>query len=203
MWAHISDVNNHCARKSLNWHTPLEVFSGETPDLSIFRHAFYGPVWYREWCTKAGEVKMFKGRHLGIAWNVGDSLCSKIMEVNENPKKYCQFLHRSVILPRDPNMAFEHQMLLYLKHKYFLTVIADETLSNIQGAEKLDATPVVLPLGDKHMGKRMKVNAEGAQAPDATSFQMPMEVGKPKENRDDPNLESESESEPLEEEPVV
>ena len=63
VWAHISDVNGHYARKSLKWHTPLEVFSGETPDLSIFRHAFYALVWYREWCTKAAEVRMFKGRY--------------------------------------------------------------------------------------------------------------------------------------------
>ena len=49
MWAHISNDNNHYARKSLKWHTPL-VFSVETPYFSIFRNAFYALVWYREWC---------------------------------------------------------------------------------------------------------------------------------------------------------
>ena len=62
---------------------------------------------------------------------------------------------------------------------------------------------MVLPLGDKHMGKRMKLNAEGAQTPNGTSLRMPMEVGEPKENKVDTNLESESESEPLKEELMV
>ena len=91
---------------------------------------------------------MFKGQYLGIEWNIGDSLCSKILEVHENPKKHCQVPHRSVILPHDPNTAFEHQMLLYLMDKYFFTIIKDEAPST----EKLYAIPVFLPLGDEHMG---------------------------------------------------
>ena len=78
----------------------------------MFKHAFYAPVSYRAWLTKAGEVRMFKGCHWGIAWNIGGTLCSKILEVYENPKKCCQVLHRSVILPHYPNTAFESQMLL-------------------------------------------------------------------------------------------
>ena len=39
-----------------------------------------------------------------------------------------------------------------------------------------DVTPMALPSGDQHMGKRMKVNAEGAQALDVTRLQMSMEV---------------------------
>ena len=122
---------------------------------------------------KAGEVRMFQGQYLNIALIIEDSLCSKILEVHENPKKHCQVLHRSVILPCDPNMAFEQQMLLYPKDKYFPTVIMDEAPSNIQGEEKLDASPMVLPPGEQHTRKRMKVNAEEAKAPDVTSLQMP------------------------------
>ena len=55
MWAHVSNVYNKFAQKSLKWHTRLEVFSIETLDLSIFRHAFYALVWCREWCTKTGS----------------------------------------------------------------------------------------------------------------------------------------------------
>ena len=43
----------------------------------------------------------------------------------------------------------------------------------------------------------MKVNAEGAQAPDTASLQMPTEVGEIKEDKDDIDLESVSK--PLEE----
>ena len=101
-------------------------------------------------------------------------------------------------------MTFKHQMLLYPKDKHFLTSIKDEALSNIQGAEKSDADHLVaLPPGDQHTRKRIKVIAEEAQAPNVTSLQMPTEVGETMENGDDTNLESESVSEPLEEEPVV
>ena len=65
------------AQKSLKWQTPLESFCGETPDLSIIRFKFYEPVWYREWSAKAGEILLFKGRFMGIAWNVGDALTYK------------------------------------------------------------------------------------------------------------------------------
>ena len=35
---HISDVKNHTAQASLNWRTPLESSSGETPDISGLIH---------------------------------------------------------------------------------------------------------------------------------------------------------------------
>ena len=54
IWSHISDVDNHMARRSLKWRTPLEVFTGETPDLRVIRFTWYQPVWYREWSAKAG-----------------------------------------------------------------------------------------------------------------------------------------------------
>ena len=46
-----------------------------------------------------------------------------------------------------------------------------------------------LPMDDQHTRKRMKVNAEGGQAPNATSLQMTIKVGETKENGDDIDLE--------------
>ena len=100
-----------------------------------------------------------------------DSLCSKILEVHENPKKCCQVLHRSVDVPHDPNMAFESRILLYPKDKYFLTVTKDDAPPNIQGAGNLDATPIVLPQDDQHMGKRMNLNAGGVQVSNDNNLQ--------------------------------
>jgi hypothetical protein len=82
----------------------LEVFCGETLDLSVFRHAFFAPVWYREFNAKAGEIKMLKGRFMGIAWNVGDSLCMKILTVPDNPKKRGQILNKGVVCPCTPGV---------------------------------------------------------------------------------------------------
>ena len=159
MWSHVSDVNNHCARKSLKWRTPLEVFCGETPDLSIFRHAFFAPVWYREFNAKAGEIKMLKGRFMGIAWNVGDSLCMKILTVPDNPKKRGKILNRGVVCPRTPGVPFHEQMLRYPKDKFFPRVVEDNP-SSIGGAGKQGAEKHVL---EDSMGqpsaKRAKSNA--------------------------------------------
>ena len=84
---------------------------------------------------------MFKGRYLGIAWNVKDSFCSKILEVHENPKKNCQVFHRSVILMHDPKMAFESPTFkgwkILMLHPWFYHQVISI------------------------FGKRMKVNAEG------------------------------------------
>ena len=74
---------------------------------------------------------MFKEQYLGIVYNIGDSLCSKIVEMHNDPKKHCQVLHRSVVLPQDPNKAFEMKILLYPNSQQFLTVIEDNAPSNI------------------------------------------------------------------------
>ena len=100
MWTHYSDVDNHLARKSLNWRSLLEAFTGETPDLSVLRFKFFEPIWYREWSQPAGEINMFKGRFLGIAWNVGDAMCYRIIFYRNKRE---EIINRSVCVPRDPD----------------------------------------------------------------------------------------------------
>ena len=109
MWTHYSDVDNHLARKSLNWRTPLEAFTGETPDLSVLRFKFYEPVWYREWSQPTGDIKMFKGRFLGMAWNVGDAMCYRIISYRNKRE---EIINRSVCVPRDPDCDVPHRHFL-------------------------------------------------------------------------------------------
>ncbi len=54
LWSHISDVENHLAKCCLKWQTPLECFTGETPDLSVFSHRWYAPVWHKEKTAATG-----------------------------------------------------------------------------------------------------------------------------------------------------
>ncbi len=75
LWSHVSDVENHLAKRCLKWRTPLECFTGETPDLSDFRHCWYAPVWYKEKTAATNQVKLFPQRYIGLAWNVGEALC--------------------------------------------------------------------------------------------------------------------------------
>ena len=92
---------------------------------------------------------MFKGKYWGLAWNVGDSLCSNVLEVHENTKKNCPQNYCFTTYT-----TFENKMLLYLNDKYFPTVINGDAPPNIQGAGNLDAGPVVMSSGDLNMGKR-------------------------------------------------
>ena len=108
----------------------MEVFCSEIPDLSVFWHAFFAPVQYREFNAKAGENKMLKWCFMGIAWNVGDSLCMKILNVPNNPKKQGQILNRGVVFPCTPGVPFYEQMLRYLKDKFFPFVVEDDPSSN-------------------------------------------------------------------------
>ena len=78
---HLLEVHNHTARKALNWLTPYEAETGDTPDCShVLYLDFYQPVWY--WDNP--QAKFPKQKHklgcwLGVARNVGQALCFHIL----------------------------------------------------------------------------------------------------------------------------
>ena len=110
------------SRRSLKNWTPLEVFTGETPDVSVLRFAFYEPLWYREFNAKADEVKLFPGRFLGISWNVGNALCFKVLVQRKG--KMDEILSRLVCVPRDPmcnippNLTGKQLKCMFPKEKF-------------------------------------------------------------------------------------
>ena len=100
--AHISDVTNCTAYKSLGWRTPLEKSTGETPDISgllIFK--FWEPVYYYDPPTE-GELL---GRWLGRAQNYGDTMCYWIL--NENDQLIVRGTVRSAATSLRPNLALD------------------------------------------------------------------------------------------------
>ncbi len=48
----VSDCLNHTAHQQLDWKTPSELLNGVTPDISVFRFAFFEPIWYYEPAAK-------------------------------------------------------------------------------------------------------------------------------------------------------
>ncbi len=48
---------------------------------------------------------------MGIAWNVVDSLCMKILTVPDSPMKRGQILNRGVVCPCTPGVPLHEQML--------------------------------------------------------------------------------------------
>jgi hypothetical protein len=81
---HAVEVHNHTARKALNWLTPLECETGDTPDCShLLYFDYYQPVWYWDNPEAKFPTKKRKlGRWLGVARNVGQALCFYILVDN-------------------------------------------------------------------------------------------------------------------------
>jgi hypothetical protein len=72
--AHICDCFNHSAIAK-DERTPLEILTGDTPDISVFRFKPYEMVWYLKSKAALQHREWVKGRFLGIAWSTGDQMC--------------------------------------------------------------------------------------------------------------------------------
>ena len=68
------DVRNHLASRKLNWRTPTERLTGDTPDISMFRFHFWEPIEFYDHTVKQPTDGWTPGRFLGIAWESGDAM---------------------------------------------------------------------------------------------------------------------------------
>ena len=91
-----ADIRNHLASRKLNWRTPKEKLTGETPDISLFRFHFWELIEYYDPNEKQPHDGWKKGRFLGIAWDSGDYMTYKIEPIQIS-KRYPQVLVRSTI----------------------------------------------------------------------------------------------------------
>ena len=72
---------NHLASASLGWKPPLQVLSGQTPDISKFLHfSFFEPVYYHAYTDSYPSASNEEqGWWVGVATHVGDALTYKIL----------------------------------------------------------------------------------------------------------------------------
>jgi len=78
---HIIDIKNNTAYASLEWRTPNEMSTGNTPDISgLLFFKFWEKVYYYDPPTATEKL----GRWCGRAINYGDSLCYWILTENTN-----------------------------------------------------------------------------------------------------------------------
>ena len=83
----VADVMNHTAERSLGWRTPLQVLTGQTPDISILLvFLFYDVVYVARYkdATYSGqpgspETDEIRGHFVGFSWDVGHSLTFLIL----------------------------------------------------------------------------------------------------------------------------
>ena len=92
---HAGYVWNRSSGDRNQQRTPLEVQSGDTPDISaLLMYSFYEKVYYYDPQQRFPNTKEAAGWFVGVAENIGDALCYKILA--EDGKT---ILHRSVVRP--------------------------------------------------------------------------------------------------------
>ena len=78
-------MRNHIAlsQEMLRRRTPLELTTGDTPDISEYiAFHIYQPIWYHQPTAKYPESKPVVGRWMGPAHSVGQLLSYKILQSN-------------------------------------------------------------------------------------------------------------------------
>ena len=99
--AFVIDCLNHRAKKGLDWRTPLEIHTGDTPDISAFRFYFWQPVEVFNANSAFPESKMISARFLGIAWEYGDAFTYRVWtEPEDGGWKKGKELVRNFVRPR-------------------------------------------------------------------------------------------------------
>ena len=68
-------MQNVLAMDKLKWRKPKELFTGNTPDTSMFKHRMWEKTHHCYPKVKQPEDTMKLGRFLGIACQHGDSPC--------------------------------------------------------------------------------------------------------------------------------
>jgi hypothetical protein len=100
----------------------MEGMYGHTPDISMFRFAFWEPVWYYEPTAKYPKPNFLPGRFVGIAWNHGDAFTYKIWTTPNNDWEQGLELIRNVVHGRQhedctPRAAYTESDLALTKKK--------------------------------------------------------------------------------------
>jgi Reverse transcriptase (RNA-dependent DNA polymerase) len=121
IYQHICDCMNHTAINSNDNRTPLEILTGDTPDISVFRFRPYQEVWYLKTKATLDQREWIKGRFLGIAWSTGDSMCFRVVPED----KHQRIIHRTTVLPRHKDEKVPRQIYNHPSDYFFPTPVPD------------------------------------------------------------------------------
>ena len=103
---HAAYVWNRSSSDRNQQRTPLEVQSGDTPDISaLLMYAFYEKVYYYDPQQRFPNTKEATGWFVGVAENIGDALCYKILAEDNKT-----ILHRSVVRPARDESRPNHRL---------------------------------------------------------------------------------------------
>jgi len=101
---------NHLATAQLDYRTPIEALTGQTPDISaLLSFHFWEPVYYLDPTDDKfpSATKEKSGRFVGIAESVGDALTYKILTDDTKQVLYRSTV-RSALVPSERNLRLPH-----------------------------------------------------------------------------------------------
>ena len=100
-------VQNHLAMESLGWLTPLEVATGQQPDVSaLMMFRWWEPVYYSAPKTFPSESRERLGRWVGVAEHQGDALTYLVLD-DKTHMVVTRSQVRSALNPDHPNLRAE------------------------------------------------------------------------------------------------
>ena len=103
-----ADVRNILASRKLNWRTPTEILTGNTPDISVFRFYFWEHVEYFDPSMKQPHDGWLPGRFLGISWDSGDSMTFYIEPIRPGPGRRQVITQSTVRSLAPPSIAISN-----------------------------------------------------------------------------------------------
>ncbi|MGH7955023.1 MAG: reverse transcriptase domain-containing protein [Gloeomargaritales cyanobacterium] len=145
------DVHNVAANRSLDWRSPLELNTGHTPDISMYRFHFWEPIWYFDPSVKAPASKLKKGRWLGFAHSAGDAMTYYIQTEKDPGEGRNVILVRSVIKTRHKDIG-EKEEYSNEDPQYDDFFLTDHEL--LQGEEDLQAEETTIEPVDGVSGEQ-------------------------------------------------
>ena len=123
----------------------MEVSSGHTPDISMFRFHFYEPIWYFVPKIKSPKNNLLKARFLALAESAGDAMTYYIL-TEPNPPERRKVLMRSVIRTRRENIGCQKEFVNDNPDAARFSLSLSE--SKIVTHESTDEVPILIP-GEK------------------------------------------------------
>ena len=116
----------------------MEISTGFTPDISVFRFHIWEPVWYYDPGVKQPRDNLRKARWLGIAWQSGDAFTYFIQTERPRAEGRNVILIRSVIQTRRENIGQETEYIENNSDLSYFFADADGNPYSDSGETELD-----------------------------------------------------------------
>ena len=143
----LDQVGCYLSKSNLDGRTSSEKLSGQTPDISIFRFAWFQAVWYYNPSLSFPSDKMEPGFFLKLAENTGDGFAYVVLpakDIKDIPRRRNPVtLVRCVVRPRDLASSCVPRCIKEFNSFKFLNENGEELFSNSEKQTDLPKTEIL------------------------------------------------------------